>query len=94
MTFNVYRTTKGKIGEPVYAEIQAINPRTGREFEGDVFPIKEYYTNRVQLPAWILAGSGGALRIEIRCLSPTQYLGMAESDLYLLARRAISASTT
>ena len=86
MTFNVYRTTKGKVGEPVYAEIQAINPRTHREFEGDVFPIKEYYTNRVQLPAWILAGSGGALRIEIRCLSPTQYLGMAESDLYLLAQ--------
>jgi uncharacterized membrane protein YhdT len=86
MTFNVYRTTKGKVGEPVYAEIQAINPRTGREFPGDVFPIKEYYTNRVQLPAWILSGSGGALRIEIRCLSPTQYLGMAESDLYVLAR--------
>ena len=85
MTFNVYRTTKGKVGEPVYAEIQAINPRTGREFPGDVFPIKEYYTNRVQLPASILSGSGGALRIEIRCLSPTQYLGMAESDLYLLA---------
>jgi hypothetical protein len=85
MSFNVYRTTKGKVGEPVYAEIQAINPRTGREFEGDVFPIKEYYTNQVQLPAWILAGSAGALRIEIRCLSPTQYLGMSESDLYLLA---------
>ncbi len=84
MSFNVYRTTKGKIGEPVYAEIQAFNPRTDARFEGDVFPIKEYYTNRVQLPASILAGSGGALRIEIRCLSPTQYLGMAESDLYLL----------
>ena len=40
----------------------------------------------MQLPASILAGSGGALRIEIRCLSPTQYLGMAESDLYLLPR--------
>jgi len=84
MSFNVYRTTKGKVGEPVYAEIQAINPRTGREYAGDIFPIKEYYTNRVFLPAWILAGSSGALRIEIRCLSPTQYLGMAESDLYLL----------
>jgi len=84
MSFNVYRTTKGKVGEPVYAEIQAINPRTAREYSGDIFPIKEYYTNRVYLPAWILAGSGGSLRIEIRCLSPTQYLGMAESDLYLL----------
>ena len=86
MSFNVYRTTKGKIGEPVYAEIQAFNARTDAKFEGDVFPIKEYYTNRVQLPASILSGSGGALRIEIRCLSPTQYLGMAESDLYLLPK--------
>ena len=86
MSFNVYRTTKGKIGEPVYAEIQAFNYVTQARFEGDVFPIKEYYTNRVQLPPSILAGSGGALRIEIRCLSPTQYLGMAESDLYLLPR--------
>jgi hypothetical protein len=86
MTFNVYRTTKGKVGEPVYAEIKAINPRTQQEFEGDVFPVKEYYTNRVQLPPWILAGSGGALRIEILCINGTQYLGMSESDLYLLAR--------
>jgi len=84
MSFNVYRTTKGRVGEGVYAEIQATNPRTGRVYSGDIFPIKEYYTNRVYLPAWILAGSSGALKIEIRCLSPTQYLGMAESDLYLL----------
>jgi ABC-type transport system involved in multi-copper enzyme maturation permease subunit len=86
MSFNVYRTTKGKIGEPVYAEVQAFNPRSGAQFDGDVFPIKEYYTNHVLLPSSLLAGSGGALRIEIRCLSPTQYLGMAESDLYLLPR--------
>jgi hypothetical protein len=84
MSFNVYRTTKGRVGEPVYAEMQVINPRTHGEHEADVFPIKEYYTNRVLLPAWVLAGSGGALRIEVGCLSPTQYLGMAESDLYIL----------
>jgi len=85
MTFNVYRTTKGKIGEAVYAAIEAINPRTLKPFEGEVFAIKEYYTNTVLLPSWILAGSGGALRIQVRCLTTTQYLGMAESDLYLLA---------
>ena len=84
MSFNVYRTTKGKVGEPVYAEFSAINPRTGAEFEGNFFAIKEYYTNRVLMPASILAGSAGALRIEVRCMSPTQYLGMSESDLYLL----------
>ncbi len=86
MSFNVYRTTKGKIGEPVYAEISAANRYTGAQIEGDIFPVREYYTNDVHLPASILAGSRGAIRIEIRCLSPTQYLGMAESDLFLLPR--------
>ncbi len=86
MSFNVYRTTKGKIGEPVYAEISATNPYTRAQIEGDIFPVREYYTNDVYLPASILAGSRGALRVEIRCLSPTQYLGMAESDLFLLPR--------
>jgi hypothetical protein len=85
MSFNVYRTTKGKVGEPVYAEIEAINPRTQRKYEGPVFPIKEYYTNSVPLPAWILAGSDGSLQVQIRCLTQSQYLGMAESDLYLLS---------
>ena len=84
MTFNVYRTTKGKLGEPVFAKLVATNPRTGASYE-NVFPIREYYTNKQYLPASILAGSRGDLRVEIRCLSPTQYLGMAESDLYVLA---------
>jgi hypothetical protein len=86
MTFNVYRTTKGKIGESVFAELTAVNPRTGERFEHDIFPIREYYTNHASLKPSILAGSNGALRIEVRCLSPTQYLGMAESDLFLLPK--------
>jgi hypothetical protein len=84
MTFNVYRTTKGRVGDPVYAEMQVTNPRTGADYV-NIFPIKEYYTNQqvIRNPE-ILAGSFGDLRIEIRCISPTQYLGMSESDLYLL----------
>ncbi len=85
LTFNVYRTTKGKLGEPVYAELQATNPHTGAQYR-NIIPIREYYTNKVSLPSSLLAGSLGALKVEVRCLSPTQYLGMAESDLYLLAR--------
>jgi hypothetical protein len=85
MSFNVYRTTKGKVGEPVYAEMQVTNESTGAEYS-NIFPIKEYYTNREAIPdASILAGSHGALKVEIHCMSPTQYLGMAESDLYLLS---------
>ena len=84
MTFNVYRTTKGKLGEPVLAEMQVTNPRTGADYV-NIFPIKEYYTNQQLIRPNLLAGSMGDLKIEIRCISPTQYLGMAESDLYLLS---------
>ena len=64
MTFNVYRTTKGPIGEPVYAEITATNPHTGAEFEGDIFPIREYYTNKVdpagEAPGRLQRGAEGS----------------------------------
>ena len=85
MTFNVYRTTKGKIGEPVFAQIEAKNPVTGAEFS-EIFPIHEYYTNKQYLPASLLAGSQGGLTINVRCISQNQYLGMAQTDLFLLSR--------
>jgi len=84
MTFNVYRTTKGRVGEPIYARLDARNPVTGAEYSNN-FPIREYYTNKQALPASLLAGSNGSLRIEVRCLSSTQYLGMSERDLFLLS---------
>ncbi|MDR3635395.1 MAG: hypothetical protein P4L84_16440 [Isosphaeraceae bacterium] len=83
MSFNVYRTTKGRIGDPVYAQIQVVNPNTGADYR-NIFPIREYYTNQQTVPASILEGSLGALRVEVHCISPTQYLGMAENDLYVL----------
>ncbi len=84
MSFNVYRTTKGKVGDPVLAEMQVTNPHTGADYV-NIFPVKEYYTNRQLLKPELLAGSMGDLKVEIRCISATQYLGMAESDLYLLS---------
>jgi hypothetical protein len=84
MSFNVYRTTKGKVGDPVLAEMQVTNPRTGQDTVA-IFPIKEYYINQQPISPELLAGSMGDLKVEIRCISPTQYLGMAESDLYLLS---------
>ena len=38
MSFNVYRTTKGKIGEPVYAEMEAVNPLTHAQIRSRRFP--------------------------------------------------------
>lgn len=85
MTFNVYRTTKGRIGDPVHAEMVVTNPHSNQKPIVKIFPIREYYTNVVNLPPEILAGSRGDLKIEIHCLSPTQYLGMAENDLFIRA---------
>ncbi len=94
MTFNIYRTTKGRIGEPVYAEMEVTNPNLPNIPNvnpwRNIFPIREYYTNKQAIPAMLLAGTGRAdpgreaLRIEVRCISATQYLGMAQSDLFLL----------
>ena len=64
--------------------MQVTNPRTGADYV-NIFPIKEYYNNRQLLKPEILAGSMGDLKIEVRCISATQYLGMSESDLYLLS---------
>lgn len=89
MGFTIYRTTKGRIGEPVYAEIEVTNPNPRVELRPyrNIFPIREYYTNKQLIPASYLIGSLGALKVEVRCISPTQYLGMAESDLYFLQQR-------
>ena len=86
MTFNVYRTTKGRIGEPVYAEIEVDQPPHRRRVHATSSRSSEYYTNKQVHPApssW--PARAATCKIEVRCISPTQYLGMAESDLYLLA---------
>ena len=112
MTFTVYRTTKGRIGEPVYGSIRVVHPFSDEapkfpgipypdplagEFGGganplletlvyaDTFDIREYYTNSWSFPASMLVGSRGYLTLEVQCLSPTQYLGMAEGDLFIVA---------
>ena len=84
MTFTVYRTTKGVLGEAVLATLSATNPRTGFKYSVP-FPIREYYTNKQGIDPEVLAGSRGDLRIEVQCVTPNQYLGTAESDLFLLA---------
>ena len=84
MTFTIYRTTKGRVGDPVYASIEVENPRTHLRFR-DTFPIREYYTNKRVLPSSYLVGSLGSLKVTVQCMSATQYLGMAESDFYFLA---------
>jgi hypothetical protein len=85
MTFNIYRTTKGVLGEPVYASLAVINPRPGTTPYRRTFPVREYYNNKRTIPSRMLVGSHGELVIEVQCITPNQYLGMGESDLFLLA---------
>ncbi|HWE39268.1 MAG TPA: hypothetical protein VG406_22150 [Isosphaeraceae bacterium] len=89
MTFNVFRTTKGAvIGEAVFASLKVSNPNDLLKPPFlKIFPVHEYYTDRLYFPASYLVGSNGNLKIEVQCQSATQYLGMAESDLYVLASR-------
>lgn len=84
MTFNVYRTTKGAVGEPVYASIRILDFTEQIALASDIRPIREYYTNSWKFPASVLVGSRGHLKVEVKCISPTQYLGMSEGDLYIL----------
>lgn len=86
MTFNVYRTTKGELGEAVRASVVVTNP-VHPEFTParDLFPVHEYFTIHRTFPARMLVGSRGELKIDVSCVTPDQYLGMAEEDLYVLA---------
>lgn len=85
MTFNVYRTTKGELGEAVRASLVITNPFADTTPHRDLFPVHEYYTIRRAFPARMLVGSRGWLNIDVQCVTPSQYLGMAEDDLYVLA---------
>ena len=86
LTFNIYRITKGRLGEAVKASVTVTNP-----FNPDVppsrivFDVHEYYTVRQSFPARALVGSRGWLEIVVQCITPSQYLGMAQDDLYVLS---------
>ena len=85
MTFNVYRTTKGRIGEPVYAELEVTNPRTGDRVPQHLPDPRVLHQQAVDPRRRSSPARTAASTVEVRCISPTQYLGMAESDLYILA---------
>ena len=84
MTFNVYRTTKGELGEPVYASLIVLSPR-GIDPYRKIFPVREYYTNKQEIPSRMLVGCRGEMTVEVQCLQANQYLGMSESDLFLVS---------
>lgn len=95
LTIQVFRTHKGIISRPITGAVVLRNPDTGLASEDRYFAAREYYADTHFLPRKLLDRQGnaidiyndlvhnGALQIEITCLDPQQFLGMAQGDLYL-----------
>lgn len=98
MTIRVFRTHKGKIDEGVTARLVLRNPRTKRESRPINFIPSEFSTYERRIPRALRDSKGdhidlfedlvsdGGLEVELRCLEPAQFFGMAQPDMYLLAR--------
>lgn len=95
LTIQVFRTHKGVISRPINGAIVLRNPDTGLASEELSFQAREYYADTHFLPRKLLDRQSnaidifddlvhnGSLQIEVTCLDPQQFLGMAQGDLYL-----------
>lgn len=100
MTIRVFRTHKGEIREGVAASVVLRNPRTKLASSPINFVPAEYVDFERFIPRKLLSAdrkpidlfadlvADGELDIELRCLEPGQFFGMAQPDMYLLAREA------
>jgi hypothetical protein len=100
MTIRVFRTYKGDIEKGVLGSLVLRNPRTRLTSAPRDFLAKEYSIDRHLIPRELTDSTGrpidlfrdlvadGELEIQLSCLQRSQFFGMAQPDLYLLAREA------
>ena len=100
MTIRVFRTYKGDIEKGVLGSLVLRNPRTRLASAPRDFLAKEYSVDRHLIPRELTDSSGraidlfkdlvvdGEVEIQLSCLQRNQFFGMAQPDLYLLAREA------
>ncbi len=101
MTIRVFRSHKGDIEKTIHGSYVLKNPATGRTSEAENFNAKEFAIAEEVVPLKLkdsagrsidlfddLVGPSGELEIELLCLAPGQYFGMARPDVYLLPREA------
>lgn len=100
MSFGVFRTYKGNVEEGIPAEITLRNPRTRFSVVADIIRPREFVLNTVRIPRELVGPNGasvdlyrdlvsaGEVEIQVRCVPPAQYLGMAQADLYIAAPEA------
>jgi len=97
LSLQVFRTHKGDIEQTVRGSIAYRNPRTGLTSPEATFGAKEFAIDRHVIPRSWKRDDGttidlfkdlvdeGRLQVEIKCIEPAQYFGMAQPDMYLRA---------
>lgn len=102
MNIRVFRTHKGNIKRTVLGSIVLRNPETGVASSPRVFHAREFYSDLQNISRKLTDNSpegrpldlfddlvsDGQLDVELRCLEPGQFFGMAQADVYLRAREA------
>jgi len=99
LTIRVFRSHKGDIEKTVHGSYVLRNPSTGVTSEAANFNAKEFSIAEEVVPLKLkdsagrsielfrdLVDANGNLEVELVCLAPGQYFGMARPDLYLLPR--------
>ncbi len=98
-TFNVFRSFKGDLERGILARYTFVNDSRGLRVSVDPFEVQEFRAgaNVMTIPRKITYGpdrslsadilddlaDDGNLRIEVECLTTSQYLGAAQSDLFI-----------
>lgn len=98
LTIRVFRTYKGDIVSAVQGGLRLRNPETGVTSAERTFPAREFTTDSLLIPTKLFDADGqplelfrdlvtpsGAVEIELQCITPSQYFGMAQPDLYVRA---------
>ncbi|MFV2066205.1 MAG: hypothetical protein ACC645_04440, partial [Pirellulales bacterium] len=96
---SVFRTYKGNIEQGILGGLVVRNPAAPQDKVSDLIPFraKEFTINRIDIPRDLTDAQGkpldlfndlvdnGRVEIQLQCLDPAQYFGMAQADCYLRA---------
>jgi len=96
---SVFRTYKGDIEQGILGGMVVRNPAAPKKKVSDLIPFraKEFTINRLDIPRDLTDSQGkpldlfrdlvdqGRVEIQVQCLDPEQYFGMAQADCYLRA---------
>ncbi len=99
MVVRVFRTYKGVIDKGIAGSVRVRNPSTRLQSDPFYFTAKEFTIDRIDIPRTLsttTADGGtkqvdlyrdmladGRIEVELQCLEPAQYFGVAQADFYI-----------